>query len=133
MKMIFDAGCARGWDWGCVRSVPHRHGLKWRKILTMRRKCAPLTILFLCAFSLGGCGAALIGGLFYKSVKSNEEKAAFTTNLQRTNTEREKAKLPPLDWCSEAYKFDKGWATENAECAGRVQRYEGGDKTALAG
>jgi integrase len=23
--------------------------------------------------------------------------------------------------CSEAYKFDKGWATENAECAGRVQ------------
>jgi hypothetical protein len=81
--------------------------------------------------SLGGCAAALVGGLIYKSTKSNEEKAAFVTNLQKTNLEREKAKLKPLDWCSEAYKFDKGWATENAECLQRVTAYEAGDKTTL--
>jgi hypothetical protein len=69
--------------------------------------------------------------LFYKSVKSNEEKAAFTTNFQKTNLEREKAKLKPLDWCSEAYKFDKGWATENPQCAERVKRYEAGETAAL--
>lgn len=81
--------------------------------------------------SLCGCAAALVGGLIYKSTKSNEEKAAFVTNLQKTNLEREKARLKPLDWCSEAYKFDKGWAVENAECNQRVTAYEAGDKTAL--
>jgi hypothetical protein len=82
--------------------------------------------------SLGGCAAALVGGLIYKSTKSNEEKANFVTNLQKTNLEREKAHLKPLDWCSEAYKFDKGWAIENPECGQRVAAYEAGDKTALA-
>lgn len=91
-------------------------------------KMAMLTALCL---GISGCAAALVGGLIYKSTKSNEEKAAFTTNLQRTNTEREKAKLKPLDWCSEAYKFDKGWATENTDCAARVTRYEAGDTSAL--
>ena len=81
---------------------------------------------------LGGCAAALVGGLIYKSTKSNEEKAAFVTNLQKTNLEREKAHLKPLDWCSEAYKFDKGWATENVECGQRVAAYEAGDKSALS-
>jgi hypothetical protein len=74
---------------------------------------------------------ALVGGLIYKSTKSNEEKANFVTNLQKTNLEREKAHLKPLDWCSEAYKFDKGWATENQECGQRIAAYEAGDKTAL--
>jgi hypothetical protein len=79
----------------------------------------------------GGCAAALVGGMFYKSVKSNEEKAAFTTNLQKINADREKSQLAPLDWCSEAYKFDKGWAAENPECAARMQRFESGDRSAL--
>lgn len=47
--------------------------------------------------TLGGCAAALVGGLLYKSTKSNEEKAVFVTNLQKTNLEREKAHLKPLD------------------------------------
>ena len=85
----------------------------------------------LAASFLSGCAAVLVGGLIYKSVKTNEEKAAFTTNLQKTNTDREKAGLAPLDWCSEAYKFDKGWAVDNEACAVRVKKYEAGDKTAL--
>jgi hypothetical protein len=88
-------------------------------------------VTLLCTIMLGGCVPVLVGGLFYKSVKSNEEKAAFTTNFQKTNLEREKAKLQPLDWCSEAYKFDKGWATENPQCAERVKRYEAGEVAAL--
>jgi len=91
-----------------------------------------VTALTLLCVSLGGCRTAMVGGLIYKSTKSNEEKAAFVTNLQKTNLEREKAHLKPLDWCSEAYKFDKGWATENPECAQRVAAYEAGDRTALA-
>jgi hypothetical protein len=80
---------------------------------------------------LSGCAAALVGGLIYKSTKSDEEKAVFVSNLQKTNLEREKAHLQPLDWCSEAYKFDKGWAIEKPDCAERVKAYEAGDKTAL--
>jgi hypothetical protein len=90
-----------------------------------------IAVLAAMGISLGGCAAALVGGLIYKSTKSNEEKAAFVTNLQKTNLEREKAHLKPLDWCSEAYKFDKGWAVENTECNQRVAAYEAGDKTAL--
>ena len=98
----------------------------------MRTFLIKVIVLTLLSVSLGGCAAALVGGLIYKSTKSNEEKANFVTNLQKTNLEREKAHLKPLDWCSEAYKFDKGWATENPECGQRVAAYEAGDKTALA-
>jgi len=97
----------------------------------MKSLVRAIALVALC-LTLGGCAAALVGGLIYKSTKSSEEKAAFVTNLQKTNLEREKAKLKPLDWCSEAYKFDKGWATENAECGQRVAAYEAGDKTALS-
>ena len=61
-----------------------------------------VTVLALMSATLGGCAAVLVGGLLYKSTKSNEEKAAFVSNLQKTNLEREKAHLKPLDWCSEA-------------------------------
>jgi hypothetical protein len=102
----------------------------WRgDIMNNLLKATALTVL---CVTLSGCAAALVGGLIYKSTKSNEEKAAFVTNLQKTNLEREKAHLKPLDWCSEAYKFDKGWATENTECQQRVAAYEAGDKTALS-
>ena len=55
------------------------------------------------------------------------------TQLQRTNTDRESKGLPPLDWCSEAYHFDKGWAMEDSQCAMRIKAYEGGDAHALDG
>lgn len=97
----------------------------------MGRFLVKIAMLVVMAGSLCGCAAALVGGLIYKSAKSDEEKAAFVTNLQKTNLEREKAHLQPLDWCSEAYKFDKGWATEKPDCAQRVTAYEAGDKTAL--
>ena len=90
-----------------------------------------LVVLSFLGANLASCAAALVRSLIYKSTKSNEEKANFVTNLQKTNVEREKAHLKPLDWCSEAYKFDKGWAVENPECNHRVAAYEAGDKTAL--
>ena len=107
----------------------------WLAVVASVMRVLFIRIIMLATMSLalGGCAAVLVGGLIYKSTKSNEEKATFVTNLQKTNLEREKAHLRPLDWCSEAYKFDKGWATENTECGQRVAAYEAGDKTALAG
>jgi hypothetical protein len=100
----------------------------WGVVQSFLTRVIVLTAL---SISLSGCAAALVGGLIYKSTKSNEEKANFVTNLQKTNLECEKAHLKPLDWCSEAYKFDKGWAIENTECGQRVAAYEAGDKSAL--
>ena len=99
-----------------------------RLFLAMAAACLVLSG----SLGLIGCVPVLIGGLIYKSTKTDEEKNTFMTNFQRNNTEREKAHLAPLDWCSEAYKFDKGWATENAECAARVKQYEAGNASALA-
>ena len=94
-------------------------------------KFIKLTAIILFATSLGGCAAALVGGAFYHSAQTNSQRTDFTTNFQKQNVEREKARLKPLDWCSEAYKFDKGWAMENPECAGKIRNYEAGDKSAL--
>jgi len=78
-----------------------------------------------------GCAAVLVGGLLYKSSKSKEAKREFISNLQKTNLEREKAGLQPLDTCTEKYYFDKGWADDDPVCAERIQRYEAGDTSAL--
>jgi hypothetical protein len=45
--------------------------------------------------------------------------------------EREERGLKPLDWCSEAYRFDEGYANNDKECAKRINAYKKGDTTAL--
>jgi len=68
-----------------------------------------------------------------KSSKSKGQQQEFMSQLQRTNMEREQRGLRPLDWCSEAYRFDKGWAMKDVSCAKRIEAYEAGDGTALEG
>lgn len=98
----------------------------------LSKMAAMLAALFASSTLLGGCAAVLVGGLFYNSSKTYEQKQKFTADFQHQNLEREKAALKPLDWCSETYKFDKVWAAEGAGCAERIARYEKGDRTALA-
>ncbi len=78
-----------------------------------------------------GCAAALVGGAFYHSVKSKGEKREFMDNYNKTNIEREKAGLPPLDLCTEKYHFDEGYAKDDPPCKKRVEAHEAGDETAL--
>jgi hypothetical protein len=78
-----------------------------------------------------GCAAVVAGGLIMKSSKTKGQKQEFMNRLQQTNLEREKAGLKPLDWCSEAYKFDQNWAASDPECAARIARYRKGDLMAL--
>lgn len=79
-----------------------------------------------------GCAAVLVGGLFYNSSKTYEQKQKFTADYNQQNLEREKAGLAKLDWCSQTYKFDKAWASEEPGCAERIRRYEKGDAAALS-
>ncbi len=45
-----------------------------------------------------------------------KEKAEFTANFQKENLEREKAGLPPLDWCAEIYRARPRWYHWDGTC-----------------
>ncbi len=89
------------------------------------------TLALLLLLTAPACVPVLVGGLILKSSKSNAQKREFITQLQSTNMERERQGLKPLDVCSEKYKFDQGWATEDPVCLERVKRYQAGDQNAL--
>jgi hypothetical protein len=88
-------------------------------------------LVILLALSSANCIPVIAGALIVKSSKSKGQKQEFMSQLQRTNMDREAKGLTPLDWCSEAYRFDKGWAQEDAGCRTRVVAYEKGDTHAL--
>lgn len=94
----------------------------------MTRRVFPAIVLTL---GLTGCLPVLVGGLMYKSSKSKEQKQLFMAELRTTNADRESKGLPPLDWCEEAYRFDKGWAYEDAACKTRIIALESGKTTKL--
>lgn len=77
------------------------------------------------------CLPILAGALIVKSSKTKGQHQEFTAQLQRTNVARESQGLAPLDWCSEAYRFDKGWAQQDPQCRDRIAAYEQGDTHAL--
>jgi hypothetical protein len=82
--------------------------------------------------ALNGCVPVLVGGAIYHSSQTNSQRAGFNGEFQKNNLEREVKGLKPLDWCTEAYKFDAGWAKDKPECTERVTRYESGDRSALS-
>jgi hypothetical protein len=98
----------------------------------LRKRLFKGVVLITSAIALSGCAAALVGGAIYHSSQTNSQRAAFTSDFQKNNLERESKRLKPLDWCTEAYKFDSSWAKDKPECTARIQRYENGDKSALS-
>ncbi len=77
------------------------------------------------------CAAALVGGAFYKSSKTKGQRQEFMAQFQKNNMERETKGLQPLDWCSEAYRFDRKYANNDKNCAKRIKSYEAGGKSSL--
>lgn len=99
----------------------------------MRHQLAVVGVIAGMAFMLSGCVPALIVGGVYHSSKTKGQRQEFQAAFQEQNLSREKAGLPLLDWCSEAYHFDKKYAMTDANCKARVKAYEKGDQTALSG
>lgn len=78
------------------------------------------TLLLLCTvFITSSCVPTLIGAVAYSGVKSDQEKQRFMDSLRQTNLDRESKGLKPLDWCDEAYRFDRSWAMKDKECKKR--------------
>jgi hypothetical protein len=90
-----------------------------------------LFLVALLACTSASCAPVLVGGLIMHSSKSKGQQQEFMSQLQRNNIDRESKGLQPLDWCSEAYRFDKGWAQKDANCKARIVAYEKGDVHAL--
>ncbi|MFA4974071.1 MAG: hypothetical protein WC683_15780 [bacterium] len=90
-----------------------------------------IIVLLLPLFFMSSCVAALVAGGAYHASKTKEARQEFQTSFAKTNTEREKQKLPSLDWCSEAYHFDRTYAKTDRNCRRRIIAYENGNGDAL--
>lgn len=66
--------------------------------------------------SASSCVPVLVGGMIHKSIKSQQERQEFIAEFNETNQEREAAGLEPLDFCTEARRFDAAWANDLPEC-----------------
>lgn len=87
-------------------------------------------LVVLATLFLNGCAAAVVGGMVSHSINS-KARYEFQYRYDERNERRAADSLAALDFCSECYWFDRGWANENAACAKRIRRFERGDSTAL--
>jgi len=94
--------------------------------MAIHRKLVRIGTVALTCLSLTACLPVLVGGLIYKSSKSQEQKQEFMTWLHQTNAQREANGLKPLDWCTEAARFDRGWAYQDAACRARIDAVDKG-------
>ena len=75
-----------------------------------------LSIAALAALSLTGCVPMLIGAAVYSSAQTDATKQKFLDDFNKTNLEREKAGLKPLEYCSELRRLDDNMAKNDDEC-----------------
>lgn len=88
-------------------------------------------IVFTASFFMSSCIPAMIGAGAYHSSKTKGQRQEFMADFHKTNDERSKRGLPPLDWCSEAYRFDRKYAMTDKNCKARIRAYESGNASAL--
>jgi hypothetical protein len=86
------------------------------------RVCKPLRasvfVLLLLSTLIGltGCIPAIIGAVAYSGAQSDATKQKFLDDFNKTNLEREKAGLKPIDYCLELRRFDAKMAEQDGEC-----------------
>ena len=82
----------------------------------MIKKITRLTIAALAALSLTGCIPLLIGAAVYSNAQTDATKQKFLDDFNKTNLEREKAGLKPLEYCFELRRLDATIAKNDDEC-----------------
>jgi hypothetical protein len=63
-----------------------------------------------------GCIPAIIGAVAYSGAQSDATKQKFLDDFNKTNLEREKVGLKPIDYCVELRRFDAKMAEQDWEC-----------------
>lgn len=85
----------------------------------MKQKLCLLVALLMLNAS---CVPALIVAASTHSASKRKSRAAWSAEFHKTNMEREKAKLQPLDFCEEAYKFDPKWVKKHPDCRDHLKK-----------
>jgi hypothetical protein len=75
-----------------------------------------LSIAAIVSLSLTGCIPLLIGAAVYSNAQTDATKQKFLDDFNKTNLEREKAGLKPLEYCSELRRLDDNLAKNDEEC-----------------
>jgi hypothetical protein len=77
---------------------------------------------------LNGC-AAVAAGPYLSRQQDTRSAVGVHQDFQKQNFEREKARLQPLKWCDELYKFDQSWYGEDANCRAAAEKAATTDKS----
>lgn len=80
-----------------------------------------LSAFLICVLFQEGCIAAAATAVA-ATATSKRTRAKWNDQFNQNNLEREKAGLKPLDWCEEAFKVNKGWATDDKACKAQLKR-----------
>jgi len=77
-----------------------------------------LLLLMVLAPCLSGCAASFIPATYITggALKSGFDRGVFTADFKKQNLERQKAGLPPLDWCAEIYRTRSRWYAWDGSC-----------------
>lgn len=67
------------------------------------------------------CVPAMIAGGVAATATSKRTKSKWTGEFNQMNTDREVHHLKPLDWCDEAFKVNKAWATDDKLCKQKLK------------
>ncbi len=65
---------------------------------------------------LQGCAAVAVGAYAYDRSGKRETRQKYFETFNKTNIEREKNGLKPLELCAYKRSIDKEWADEDTNC-----------------
>jgi hypothetical protein len=72
--------------------------------------------LLAASFGMSGCAAVAVGAYAYNNSEKREARQKFIEDYNKTNIEREKAGLKPIELCEAKRSFDPEWAEEDKVC-----------------
>ena len=75
-----------------------------------------INIIAIVVLLLQGCAAVAVGAYAFDKGGKRDSRQKYFEEFNKTNIEREKNGLKPLELCAYKKSVDKEWAEEDANC-----------------
>ena len=79
-------------------------------------KIASTALVAMVALLVQGCAAVAVGSYAFDKSGKRETRQKYFQEFNKTNIEREKNGLKPLELCAYKASVDKEWAEEDENC-----------------
>lgn len=79
-------------------------------------KIASIALVATVALLVQGCAAVAVGSYAFDKSGKRETRQKYFQEFNKTNIEREKNGLKPLELCAYKASVDKEWAEEDENC-----------------